>query len=64
MTSQEHSSIFGSLATSFLTGIFAALPLAHETIGLLQRVGTVFILAAAAELGRRAVGHFWKKGKS
>lgn len=55
----EGRGLFGSIATSVLTGIFAAIP--GEALGLLQRLGTVFALAAAAELGRRVVGLVWKR---
>lgn len=55
----EHAS--ASLLCSFVTGVVVAIPEAALTYS--EKIGSVFLLAMVAEVGRRLIARFWKERK-
>lgn len=56
--SAQSSTVAGSILTSVVTGFVVALP--PEFVNYLGKLGSVFLLAVVAEVGRRLVARFWK----
>lgn len=53
-----HDNIFGSVVTSVLTATAIIVPDSFLDFG--GKLLSVFVLAAAAEVGRRLIGKLWK----